>query len=694
MVKSASRASRVILGAGCALLFLGMSAIQPAQAQTETILFNFTSASPHPGGPLLMDSAGNIWGVTPGGGPIPGGYGTVYELVNSSGSYTQNILFTFGVTSTDGLHPSAVVMDSAGNYYGTTSEGGSAGKGTVFELVSPDGFYIEEDLYSFGATASDGATPESALLMDSAGNLFGTTVAGGAAGLGTVFELVNSAGTYTEKVLHSFAGPPSDGAVPSVLLMDSLGNLYGATSGGGAQGDGAVFELVNASGSYSEKLLYSFAGPPDDGMDPTALIMDASGNLYGTTVAGTASVNCCGTVFELVNSSGNYTEKILYTFTGGADGSGPYGSLVLDVTGKFYGTATIGDGTVFELTDSSGSYKAYVLHTFTGYPSDGNYPNSLIMDSAGNLYGTTSLGGLNGSGFNGFGTVFEIPNASALNVIFTPSALNFGGLLLGTPGTTQSITVNNIGAAGVTFGGGAVTLSGANLADFAIKSDSCSGHTLAAATGTCTVSATYTARVLGSETASLSFADNGFGNPQTVPLSGTGQDFSLTPIDTVETVTRPSSAGYGFNINPLGGFSGSVTISCSNLPANTICLPTQPVTLYGTLPVSTGVTVETNSSAEAIPDSVHQFSPPPAALWIFLAGLAGTSFLARRRTRIRVLAPFALSVLAASCGAGGGSGSGHAGYHGPSTPTGTYTITISGTSGGVTHSFNVTLIVQ
>jgi len=172
------------------------------------------------------------------------------------------------------------------------------------------------------------------------------------------------------------------------------------------------------------------------------LMMDSSGNLYGTTGAGVASVNCCGTVFELVNSSGNYTEKILYSFT---DAWSPNGALILDATGKFYGTTTVGNGAVFELTNSSGSYVAYVLHAFMGYPSDGAAPDNLITDSVGNLYGITYAGGLNGGGFSGFGTVFEIPNASALSVIFTPNALNFGGRL-GTPATTQSITVNNIGA--------------------------------------------------------------------------------------------------------------------------------------------------------------------------------------------------------------------------------------------------------
>jgi uncharacterized repeat protein (TIGR03803 family) len=155
--------------------------------------------------------------------------------------------------------------------------------------------------------------------MDAAGNLYGTTSSGGAygygkggAGYGTVFELVNSSGSYSEKVLHSFHGSPADGEGPLAgLIINKAGNLYGTTGSGGAHGFGTVFELVNSSGSYSEKVLHSFHG--GDGTLPRAgLIMDAAGNLYGTTTVGGA--NSAGTVFELVNSSGTYSEKVLHSF--------------------------------------------------------------------------------------------------------------------------------------------------------------------------------------------------------------------------------------------------------------------------------------------------------------------------------------------------------------------------------------------
>jgi uncharacterized repeat protein (TIGR03803 family) len=183
---------------------------------------------------------------------------------------------------------------------------------------------VATTLHSFTNSGGDGEVPEAGLIMDGSGNLYGTTTNGGANGYGTVFELVYSSGSYAEKVLYSFTNSGGDGLDPVAgLIMDSSGNLYGTTTIGGANGYGTVFELVNSSGSYAEKVLYSFTNSGGDGWYPYAgLIMDASGNLYGTTESGGA--NRVGTVFELVNSSGSYAEKVLYSFTNsGGDGGGP-----------------------------------------------------------------------------------------------------------------------------------------------------------------------------------------------------------------------------------------------------------------------------------------------------------------------------------------------------------------------------------
>src|SRR6266702_3926838 len=214
-----------------------------------------------------------------------------------------SVLHTFQGGSSDGASPLAgLIMDSSGNLYGTTENGGASGLGTVFELVSASGTYSQKVLHSFNR--SDGANPSAGLIMDSSGNLYGTTQNGGTNGFGTVFELVNSSGTYSEKVLHSFTNSNGDGASPFAgLIMDTSGNLYGTTAGGGTGGTGTVFSLINTSGTYGENLLLVFGTTcGGNGSSPEAgLIMDSSGNLYGTTLSGVKNV---GTVFELTNLSG------------------------------------------------------------------------------------------------------------------------------------------------------------------------------------------------------------------------------------------------------------------------------------------------------------------------------------------------------------------------------------------------------
>ena len=387
------------------LLALLSFASRPMEAQTFTskTLHSFTGdgdgAYPYAG--LIMDSSGNLYGTTENGGS---GYGTVFELAYSGGSYSEKILYTFTGTGGDGANPWAgLIMDSSGNLYGTTPSGGS-GYGTVFELAYSRGSYSEEILYSFTDSGGDGANPYAGLIMDSTGNLYGTTALGGAYGVGTVFQLAYSAGSYNEKVLHSFT--KYDGLQPYAgVIMDSSGNLYG-TVYASIGGYGTVFELAYSAGSYSEKILYTFTGTADDGANPSAgLIMDSSGNLYGTTYNGGSGY---GTVFELAFSGGSYSEKILYSFTGtGGDGANPWAGLITDSSGNLYGTTPSGGsgyGTVFELAYSGGSYSERVLHGFTDSLGDGASPYAgLITDSSGNIFGATTHGG----GTND-GTVFEL----------------------------------------------------------------------------------------------------------------------------------------------------------------------------------------------------------------------------------------------------------------------------------------------
>jgi uncharacterized repeat protein (TIGR03803 family) len=316
-----------------------------------------------------------------------------------------------------------VILDSSGNLYGTASAGGAHNDGTVFELAN--GSSKLTTLASFNP--ANGQAPISALVMDSSGNLYGTARAGGAHNDGTVFELANGSGKLT--TLCSFTG--TNGENPDApLILDSSGNLYGTTEYGGVQGAGTVFEL--AVGTHTLTTLASFN--ITDGIDPMgSLAMDSSGNLYGTTIG--QSYNP-GTVFELASGSGKITALASFN---DSTGTRPYGGLVMDSGGNLYGTTwqggAYGDGTVFELAKGSGTITA--LASFNG--TDGANPDAgLVVDTAGNLYGTTSSGGA-----SGYGTVFELFNGSgALTTLATfngtndayPSALvmGSGGLLYGT----------------------------------------------------------------------------------------------------------------------------------------------------------------------------------------------------------------------------------------------------------------------
>lgn len=316
---------------------------------TETVLHSFGdtgSDGRSPQAALVMDSAGNLYGTTPAGGAH--GDGTIFKVAADG---TETILYSFGVGRDDGQNPGGgLVMDSAGNLYGTTQHGGAYRAGTVFKL-SPAG--TETVLHSFYALgmAADGQNPQGTLVMDSAGNLYGTTLYGGAGTAGTVFE-VSADGTET--VLYSFgSGAAADGSTPHAgVILDDSGNLYGTTVFGGANGsghgDGTVFKL---SAVGKETVLYSFGGSATDGLNPdTGLVMDGAGNLFGTTQGGGARGN--GIVFEL---SAAGTETILYSFaaSGATDGSAPHAALLLDSTGNLFGTTQAGGahghGTVFKI---------------------------------------------------------------------------------------------------------------------------------------------------------------------------------------------------------------------------------------------------------------------------------------------------------------------------------------------------------
>jgi uncharacterized repeat protein (TIGR03803 family) len=370
-----------ILGARVVLLMLAVAvATQSVSAQTYTVLHSFTGgadgAAPRAG--LVVDTNGNLYGTAAGGGS---GAGTVFRV---NASRKLKVLYTFAGRP-DGAGPyGTLIQDAKGNLYGTTEGGGANGDGAVFKLTKSN---KESVLYSFTG-GTDGGDPYAGLVMNAAGNLYGTTNLGGAAGYGTAFDLNPT--TKVETVLYSFSYFP-DGENPYSPLIDTKNHFYGSTYQGGAAGYGTVFELGKKG---KETTLYSFTGNPDGANPYAGLISDKDGNLYGTTLGGGASEY--GTVFEL-SSTG--VETVLYAFTGNPpDGEYPLSGLVRDAAGNLYGTTEKGGasgfGTVFKLS-STGT--EIVLHSFTG--ADGAFPYAtLVRDSKGNLYGTTESGGHDGAG--------------------------------------------------------------------------------------------------------------------------------------------------------------------------------------------------------------------------------------------------------------------------------------------------------
>lgn len=427
------KAIPVTLFAALALLATAVSV--PALSQeTVLYAFNGGADGLSPASNLIFDAAGNLYGTTPNGGDYQCdsylGCGTVFRLEpGTDGKWSKRVLHIFH--GEDGAYPNGIIFDSVGNLYGTALSGGGAqGYGVVFKLTrGVNGTWTETVLHTF--SNKDGGLPAGSLVFDSTGDLYGTTQSGGnldacgGTGCGTVFRLApGTNGKWTMTVLHSFDG--NDGSIPTcTLILDSEGNLYGTTSSGGVGSYGNVFELKQGSnGKWTETVLHSFNGK--DGAEPYAgLVFDSAGNLYGTAQYGgdLNSFYCsgvgCGTVFKLTpGANGKWTMSVIHAFNG-VDGMYPLAGLILDAAGNLYGTTFYSYGVVFRLSqDTNGKWTETVLHAFRG--RDGLDPVAgLVFDSAGNLYGTTEHGGkLNNCQSeygDGCGVVFEIKPGPRLN---------------------------------------------------------------------------------------------------------------------------------------------------------------------------------------------------------------------------------------------------------------------------------------
>jgi uncharacterized repeat protein (TIGR03803 family) len=404
-------------------------AATPANGQTFTVLHNFTGAGDgsQPESGVTLDQAGNIYGTTNGGSLDgycgPHDCGGVFKLSRHGSGWLLNSLYTFQ-GGTDGSEPSTnLLIAPDGSLYGNTFFGGvpgcgfGGGCGIVFQLMPPPSAckavvcpWIETVLHRFD-DGDGGRHPSSPVVLDASGNVYGTTVNGGAGnpygcvgfdgGCGVVYQLTKTQGAWTENILYSFTGG-SDGGTPyGTVVLDHSGNIDGSANFGGNY-VGVVYQVAP---SGIETVLYTLQNQSQQGAYTRGLIADSAGNLYGSAQA--QGSNGGGTVYELSPGNGTWNFALVYPISGGCCNPEGPADLVMDQAGSLYGT-TFGEGahglgSVFRLTPSSGGWIYTDLHDFTG-GADGKWPNSpLALDRSGNIYGTTPYGGT-----DGYGTVFEI----------------------------------------------------------------------------------------------------------------------------------------------------------------------------------------------------------------------------------------------------------------------------------------------
>jgi uncharacterized repeat protein (TIGR03803 family) len=419
------------LGIALLMMTIALSTVANAQAaSTESTIYTFSeTGSFWPQGGLIEDASGNFYGTTRGGGTY--GVGTVMELsppAVSGNPWTLTTLYNFVPYGSGGYVPiSDLVKDQAGAFYGTTYTGGDpiCNCGVVYKLVPPavaGGPWTQSQLYAFKGGA-DGRLPALAsLALTTKGTLYGVTTRGGTWDSGVLFQLTTKTGkTYTESVLYSF-GDLADASTPSgAILLDSAGSLYGVTSLGGAFGQGTLYKYVPAANGQlaTYSILYSFGGSTTTGSYPNgSLIFDAGGNIYGVTNGG-GDTDGDGVVYSLARANPTWTESILYAFNT-TNGTNPVGGLTWNhKTNQLYGTSSSknqhpsGDGSIFQLTPPTvkgGAWTELTLFQFT-YRVNGGYPTGPItLDSkTGIIYGTALNGGIEGCDLF-CGTIWQIAN--------------------------------------------------------------------------------------------------------------------------------------------------------------------------------------------------------------------------------------------------------------------------------------------
>ncbi len=671
--------------------------ITPLTPPQEKILYSFGDTSSDGGvpyGSLIMDGKGNLYGTTEYGGTHQITYGektvsagTVFELSPASGGgWTEKILYDFGATSTDAALPVAgLAIDSKGNLYGTTFAGGTCDLGTVFELSSgTGGAWTEQLLHSFGCTLTDGEVPDAGLIFDAKGNLYGTTEAGGAYdttfggasnGYGTVFELSPGTGTtWTEQVLYSFSYlSQTDGYYPvAPLVFDSKGNLYGTAMDGGSgqdlDGGGAVFELSPAGTTWTEKVLYSFGGGATTGYRILGgVVLDAAGNIYGTAVSGGNGFGLDGTLFELSPVGNTWIETVLHSF--GAfegDGINPESTLVFDSAGNLYGTTYAGGvngyGTVFELmSQAGGGWTDVVLHSFNLSSTDGANPYvGVILDGNNNLYGTTGYGGPNGGSTTG----------TTGGTVFEIESGQTGFSLSVTPAGTGSGTVSS-SPSGISC----PSTCSANFASGTVVTLTAavgSGSTFAGWSGACTGTGTCSVTMSAAKSVTATFNATVTTFALSVTLAGTGAG---TVSSSPTGISCPSTCSANFNSGAVVTLTEVVGSGSTFAGWSGAC-------------TGTGTCSVTMSAAKSV-TATFNATVTTFALSVTLAG-TGAGTVSSSPTGISCP-----STCSANFNSGAvvtltevvGSGSTFAGWSGACTGTGTCSVTMSAAK-SVTATFN------
>jgi uncharacterized repeat protein (TIGR03803 family) len=401
----------------------------PGWAQTFSVIHGFTGGpdGANPVATLTVDAANHLYGTAAAGGnaggqdcgPI-GGCGLVFRMSRSNSGWILLPLHQFAAGADAAGPEGAVVFGPDGSLYGSGNGGGNGtcsdnyfpGCGSVYK-VRPQAslchsvlcYWTETTLYGF-AQLSDGSLPQGDVAFDSTGNLYGTTYSGGLPstypcgngfrGCGIVYQLSPVGSGWQKTAIHSFTGGLDGGAPASGVLIDAAGNVYGTTEFGGTHDGGVVYQLTPSGSGWFETVLHNFNGPTDGGGPLAGLVTDAAGNLYGATQGGGPGGG--GTVFQLTHSGGGWTFNVIYSFNGG---QGPYSTLAFDHAGNLFG-ATNGGGTfqcgnVFKLANSGGSWSYSNLHDFTCGNDGGNPYGGVSLDSSGNLYGTTLYYGPSGN---------------------------------------------------------------------------------------------------------------------------------------------------------------------------------------------------------------------------------------------------------------------------------------------------------